>query len=106
MFVGKGEWIPLTYLTKLRYLEHFLAEKGYTERNQQSMDGFRLWMLTRKTKIRGKERLKGPFLPLPFYTVLTTVRYFLGWGDELNLFPKIVLKSIGEPQPISWSTFL
>ncbi len=30
---------------------------------------------------------------------MTTVRHFLRWGYEHNLFPKIVLKNISEPQP-------
>lgn len=96
---GKENETPVAYLTKLRYLERFLTEKGYPEVNQESVDEFRLWMLTRKSKIRGKREVEGSFSPFTIRTVLTTVRHFLRWGYEHNLFPKIILKNISEPQP-------
>ena len=96
---GKKNETPVAYLTKLRYLERFLAEKSYTEVNQHSIDEFRLWMLTRKSKIRGKREVEGALSPFTIRTVLTTVRHFLKWGYDNNLFPRIILKNISEPQP-------
>lgn len=96
---GKKNETPIAYQNKLRYLERFIVEKGYTEINQQVIDEFKFWMLTRQTKIRGKKEVEGSFSPFTIRTVLTTVKHFLKWGHEHNFFPKINLKNISEPQP-------
>jgi integrase/recombinase XerC len=96
---GKQNETPVAYITKLRYLERFLEEKGQWVINQESIDEFKVWMLTRKRKIRGKREVEGSLSPFTVRTVLTTVKHFLRWGYERNEFPKIVLKNISEPQP-------
>jgi site-specific recombinase XerD len=96
---GKNNETPVAYLTKLRYLERFFEEKGRLEITQDSIDEFKLWMLTRRSKIRGKKEVEGSLSPFTIRTVLTTVKHFLRWGYEHNLFPKITLKNISEPQP-------
>jgi len=106
---GKQNETPIAYITKLRYLERFLEEKGQWVINQESIDEFKLWMLTRKRKIRGKREVEGSLSPFTVRTVLTTVKHFLRWGYEHRVFPEIVLKNISEPQPdpkpIKSSTF-
>jgi len=96
---GKTNETPVAYLSKLRYLERFLKEKKYTELNQDVIDEFRIWLINRKTKIRGKKEVQGSLSPFTIRTVLTTVKHFLKWAHEQNLIPKVSLKNIPEPYP-------
>lgn len=91
---GKNNETPAAYLAKLRYLERFLTEGGYTELSQDVIDEFRTWLINRKTKIRGKKQVQGSLSPFTIRTVLTTVRHFLRWGHEQNLIPKMTIKNI------------
>lgn len=106
---GKTNETPAAYLTKLRFLKRFIEQQQIHEISQLTIDQFRIWLLTRKTKVRGKREVNGSLSPFTIRTVITTVRHFLRWANERGYLPKIVLKNIKEPQPdpkpISQQTF-
>lgn len=102
---GKTNETPAAYLTKLRYLE----QQQVDEISQQIIDQFRIWLLTCKTKVRGKRGVNSSLSPFTIRTVITTVRHFLRWASGRGYLPKMALKNIKEPQPdpkpISQQTF-
>jgi len=53
---GKKNETPIAYLTKLRYLERFLEEKGHLEITQTSIDEFKVVDINEKIQNPGKKR--------------------------------------------------
>lgn len=96
---GKVNETPIAYRTKLNHLIKFLgAECGSI--TQADMDGFRRFLLNRKSIHRGSREINRKLSLFTVRSILATTRHFLRWATEHGHIPQgISIKNIREPKP-------
>lgn len=103
--VGKRNETPGAYRAKLRYLSTWISDQEIT---QDTINQWRVYMLTRCTKRRGGQTVKGQLSSFTIRSCFATVRHFLRWGHGAGYWPAIELQQIKpppvDPKPVTCNT--
>ena len=107
---GKTNETPQAYRTKLNHLLRYLGEgRELSTIEQDHIDEFKIYLLKRTSKRRGKVVVEEALSPFTIRSVLQTTIHMLQWAHKKKYLPVFELRNIEEPEcdpkPIELSTF-
>lgn len=93
---GKSNETPQAYRSKLLHLVNYLGD-DCEQIDQESIDRWKIELLTRKEKRRGASTIREPLSRFTCRTVMVTTRHFLRWAAKKKYLEPLELVPIREP---------